>query len=39
MTAVAGGPFDGTAQLDRAMATRFPGDQMTVKVRRGGEVR
>jgi len=39
LTAVAGEPFDGTAQLDRAMATRFPGDQMTVTVARGGEVR
>ena len=39
LTAVAGEPFDGTAQLDRAIATRFPGDQMTVTVSRGGEVR
>ncbi len=36
LTAVVGEPFDGTAQLDRAMATRFPGDQMTVTVSRGG---
>jgi len=39
LTALAGEPFDGTAQLDRAMATRFPGDQMTVAVKRGGKVR
>ncbi len=39
LMAVAGEPFEGTAQLDRAMATRFPGDQMTVTVSRGGESR
>ncbi len=39
LTAVAGEVFDGKAQLDRAMATRFPGDQMTVTVTRDGEAR
>ncbi len=39
LTVVGGEPFAGTAQLDRAMATRFPGDQMTVTVSRGGESR
>ena len=37
LTAVVGEPFDGTVQLDRAMATRFPGgpDHSDGEPRRG----
>ncbi len=33
---VAGQAFDGWGQLDRALATRFPGDQLSVRVRKAG---